>query len=105
VEHVVGEEKYECEMLNVFVMVSRRFCGRVCCDAFSGSFFGILELHLWYSHIISVSNDCGGGTRLCVLYLSMLYCCHNHFSLVVGMVVRCLPVFSYICVNSCCIYI
>ena len=41
VEHVIGEEKYECEMLNVFVMESRRFCGRVCCDTFSGSFFGM----------------------------------------------------------------
>ena len=47
VEHVIGEEKYECEMLNVFVMVSKRFCGRVYCDAFSGSFFGILELYIW----------------------------------------------------------
>ena len=46
-----------------------------------------------------------GGTRLCVLYLSLLYCCHNHFSLMVGMVMRCLPVFSYICVNSYCICI
>ena len=26
-------------MLNVLVMESRRFIGRVCCDAFSGSFF------------------------------------------------------------------
>ena len=43
-----------------------------------------------------------GDTRLCVLYLSLLYCCHNHLSLVVGMVMRCLPVFSYICVNLFC---
>ena len=42
VEHVTGEEKYECEMLNVVVIESRRFCGRVCCVVFSGSFFGIL---------------------------------------------------------------
>ena len=40
-----------------------------------------------------------------MLYLSLLYCCHNHFSLMVGMVVRYLPVFSYIFVNSCCICI
>ena len=46
VEHVIGEEKYECEMLNVFVIVSKRFCGRVCCDVFSRYFFGILELYL-----------------------------------------------------------
>ena len=37
-----------------------------------------------------------------MLCLSLLYCCHSHLSLVVGMVVRCLPVFSYICVNSFC---
>ena len=41
VEHVIGDEKYECEMLNVFVMESRRFCGRVCCDTLNGSFFGM----------------------------------------------------------------
>jgi hypothetical protein len=32
VEHVTGEEKYECEMLNVLVMESKRVCGRVCRD-------------------------------------------------------------------------
>ena len=46
VEHIIGEEKCECEMLNVFVIESRRFCGRVCCDVFSKSFLGILELYL-----------------------------------------------------------
>jgi hypothetical protein len=44
-----------------------------------------------------------------VLYLSLLYCCHSHFSLVVGMVMRYLPVSSYIyiymCVNSFWVYI
>ena len=35
-----------------------------------------------------------------MLYLSMLYCCHSHFSLVVGIVMRCLPVFLYIFINS-----
>ena len=34
----MGEEKYECEMLNVFVIESRRFCGRLCCYVFNGSF-------------------------------------------------------------------
>ena len=53
----------------------------------------------------SVSNVCGGGTRPCVLYLSWLYCCHNHFILVVGMVMRCLPVSSYMCVRSFCVCI
>ena len=59
-KHVIGEEKYEYEMLNVFVTISKRFCGSVCCDALSGSFFGVLGLYIWYNHIISVSNDCGG---------------------------------------------
>ena len=67
VEHVIGEEKYDCDMLNVFVMVSRRFCGRVCCDVLSEFFFGILELYLWYSQTTSVSNGCGGGIRPYVL--------------------------------------
>ena len=26
----------------------------------------------------------GGDIKPCVLYLSLLYCCHSHFSLVVG---------------------
>ena len=38
VEHVTGEEKYECDLLNVCVMESRRLCGRVCSDAFNGIF-------------------------------------------------------------------
>ena len=41
VENVTGE-KYECVILNVFVILSRRFCGRLWCDAFNGYFFGIL---------------------------------------------------------------
>jgi hypothetical protein len=47
----------------------------------------------------------GGGTSPCMLYLSLLYCCHNHFSLVVGMVMRCLLVSSYICASSFCVCI
>lgn len=42
IEHVTGKEKYECVILNIFVIESRRLCGRLWCDAFSGSFFGIL---------------------------------------------------------------
>ena len=41
VKHVISDKKYECEMLNVFIMESRRFCGRVCCDNFNGSFCGM----------------------------------------------------------------
>ena len=49
VEHVIGEEKYECEMLNVFVIVSKRFCGRVCCDVFSKSFL------VFWSYIFGIA--------------------------------------------------
>ena len=38
VEHVTGEEKYDCDILNVVVMESRMFCGRVCCDSMNGIF-------------------------------------------------------------------
>ena len=87
-------------MLNVFVIKSSKLYGRVCCDASSGGFFfGILELYLWYNHITYVSNDCGRGTRSCVLYVSLLYYYHSHFGVVVGMMMRCFPVSSYVCVN------
>ena len=46
VEHVIGEKKHECEMLNVFVKELRRFCGKMCCDGFRGYLFGVLELYL-----------------------------------------------------------
>lgn len=39
VEHVIGEEKYECVMLNDVVIVSMILVGRVWCDVFSGFFF------------------------------------------------------------------
>jgi hypothetical protein len=47
VEHVIGKEEYDCEMLNVVVMESRMFCGRVCCDSLSEAFFEVLCLYLW----------------------------------------------------------
>ena len=47
VEHVTGDEKYDCEMLNVVVMESRMFCGRVCCDSLSVAFLDVLCLYLW----------------------------------------------------------
>ena len=100
VEHVTGEEKYDCEMLNVVIMESRMFCGRVCRDSLSGAFFGFLCLYLWYSHVTSVSNGCVWGTSPCVLWMAFWYCCHNHLNLVVGMVMRYLPVSSYILVSS-----
>ena len=46
-----------------------------------------------------------GGTKPCVLYLSLLYCFYSHFSLVVEMAMRCHSVFLYICVISFCICI
>lgn len=45
VEHVIGEEKYEWEILNVVVRVSRMLVGKVYCDDFRGSFFGVLYLY------------------------------------------------------------
>ena len=45
VEHVTGEEKYDCEMLNVCVRESRRCCGKVCWGSFGESFFGFLYLY------------------------------------------------------------
>ena len=39
VEHVIGEEKYECEMLNVVVRESRILVGRVSCDVCRGVLF------------------------------------------------------------------
>ena len=38
VEHVIGEKKYECEMLSVVVRESRMLVGRVCCDVCRGFF-------------------------------------------------------------------
>ena len=65
---------------------------------FSDYIFGIARLFLFQMIV-------GGGTRPCVVYLSLLYCCYNHLSLVVGMVTRCLPVSSYMCVSSLCVWI
>lgn len=60
-------------------------------------------MYLWYSQTISVSKGCIGGTILCLLWAFLWYCCQSHCSLVVRMVVRCLPVFSYICDSSFCV--
>ena len=47
VEHITGEEKYDCEMLNVSIRESKILYGRVCCDRLSGSFLKVLYLYLW----------------------------------------------------------
>ena len=77
----------------------------MCCDVFSGFFFHFL----WVVSLVKSYYFCfkrlWGGFRPCVLYLTILYCCHSHFSLVVGMIMRCLPVSSYICVSSFCVFI
>jgi len=50
-----------------------------------------------------ISNDFVGGTRPCVLYMAVWYCFHSHCSLVVGMVMGCIPVSKYKCVRSFCV--
>ena len=72
-------------------MLIDRMCWVVFCEFFGG----ILCLYIWYSHITLFSNDCVCGFSPCELYLDVLYCCHSHLCLVVGMVVRYPPVFSY----------
>ena len=103
VEHVIGDEKYDWETLSVVMIESIMLVGRVCCDFLSGFVLCVLYLYLWYSHIISVSKGCIRETISWLLWAFLWYCSHNHFSLVVSMVVRYLPVLSYICVNSPCV--
>lgn len=43
------------------------------------------------------------GTKPCVLYIDLLYCCPSHWSLVVRIVIRCRPLASYMCVSSFCV--
>ena len=103
-EHVIGEEKYECEMLNNVVIESRMLVGRVCCDVFCLFLFEVLCLYILYSHIISILIDCRGGTSTCLLYMATLYFFHSHFSLVVEMVVRYLLVLLYVGYFISCLY-
>lgn len=46
VGHVMGDEKYECEILNVVIRESKKQVEKVCCNAFNGSLLGILYLYL-----------------------------------------------------------
>ena len=62
VERVIGDEKYDWETLNVVMIESMMLVGRVCCDYLSGFVLWVLYLCLWYSHIISISKVCIGGT-------------------------------------------
>ena len=45
-EHVIGEEKYECEILNVVVRASSILVGIVWCDVLRGFFLWVLFLYL-----------------------------------------------------------
>ena len=73
------------------------------CEYLSGSFFGILYLYLWYSHTISVSNDCVEDINPFGLFCDCVYCFQSHLSLSIGMVIRCFLVSSYMCAVSFCI--
>ena len=92
--HVTGDEKYECVIWNVFIKFSRMVFGSVYCESFRGSFLGILYLYRWYNHATSVSNGWMGGSRLCDIFFAKWYWSYNHFSLVLGMVIKCLHVLS-----------
>ena len=70
------------------------------CEYLSGLFFGILYLYLWYSHTITVSNDCVGCINPFGLLCDCVYCFQSHLSLSIGMVIRCFPVSSYMCAIS-----
>jgi len=59
---VTGDEKYEWLILNVVVKKFNMGVGSVYWARLSGSFLGMRYLYLWYSHTISVSNDCVGGS-------------------------------------------
>ena len=64
---------------------------------------GILYLYLWYSHTISVSNDCIWGSKYSEVSSPFWYWFQSHVSLHVGMDIRCLPELSYMCAEFCCI--
>jgi hypothetical protein len=77
-------------ILNVSMSKSRISSGSVYCDFLKG--FGIRYLYLSYSHIISVVKGCLGGSRWCYVLELLLYCFQSHSSLVLGIVIRRLPI-------------
>ena len=89
--HVTGGEKYECVIWNVFIKFSRMAFGSVCCESLRGSFLGVLYLYLWYNHATSVSNGWVGGSRLCDIFIAKWYWSHNHFSLILKMIIKYIP--------------
>ena len=86
---------------NGFMKFSIMVVGSVYCESLRESFLGVLYLYLWYNHATYVSNGWVGGSRLCGLCSVEWYWSHNHFSLVFGMVIRCLPMLSCTCAMSC----
>ena len=68
--------------------------GSVYCENFRGSFLRVLYLYLWYSHATFISNGWVGGSRLCGLFSAKWYWSHSHFSLSLGVVVKCRPILS-----------
>ena len=79
--------------------------GREWCECLNGSFFELLYLYLWYSHMIFVLNVCVGDVRPCNLFSACVYCFHSHSSLLVGMIIKYFPISSYMCAISFCICI
>ena len=49
------------------------------------------------------SNNCVGGINPFGLFCDSVYCFQSHFSLSIGMVIRCFSVSSYMCAVSFCI--
>src|SRR5579875_1444919 len=92
-------------MLNVVIKDLSIGVGIVYWASFRRSFLGIRYLYHWYSHTISVSNDCIGGSNPWGVFFASWYCCHSHCNLSLGMVMRYRPLFSYMCATSKCVWI
>ena len=102
---MTGDEKYEWVILNDVIRKFNIGVGIVYWASFRGSFLGIRYLYLWYNHTISASNGCVGGSSPCEVFFARWYCFHNQCSLVLGMVVRCRPLSSYMWATSKCVWI
>ena len=50
--------------------------------------------------MISISNDCRGGSNCCVMVEFVVYWFQSHSNLILGMVIRWFPLFVYISVLS-----
>ena len=92
IEQVIGEEKQEVVILNVSMSKSRISSGSMYCDFLRGFVFGIQYLYLSYSHIISIVKGCLGRSRWFSMLKLLLYYFQSHPSLVLGIVIRRLPI-------------